>query len=145
MLSTKEAEDYYFKKATQEVIAFVPEQRYSKISQLKNDILYYTGRILPTDKVTSTGKLTNVMLDLSSTMFCVPMIDRNSPIAYSIVSYIHWNHKVAKHAGVETVLRYVLQIAYIIDGRELVRHIRRKCQRCRYMAKKTIEVEMGPT
>jgi hypothetical protein len=42
-------------------------------------------------------------------------------LACGIVNDINWNHKVAKHSGVETTHRYVLQKAYIIEGRDLIR------------------------
>ena len=138
------AKKYYFTKATEEIKAFTPLKKYSNISTEKNKILYYTGRILPTSTSTSTGKLTNAMLDLTASSFFVPIIDRYSPLAFSIVNFIHWYHPVAKHTGVETVYRYVLQLAYVIDGRDLVRLIRKRCERCRYIAKRTIDVEMGP-
>eukprot|EP00111_Clytia_hemisphaerica_P012237 TCONS_00035946-protein len=138
------AQEYFFMKSTQEVKKFTPSKRLANILSEKNGILYYNERILPIEKITSTGKLTNTMFDLSSSTFIVPVFDRYSPIAYSIVNFIHWYHPVAKHKGVETVYRYVLQIAYIIDGRDLIRTIKRNCQRCRYLAKKAINVEMGP-
>ena len=106
--------------------------------------MYYTGRILPNNKITPSGRFTNVMHDLSTSSFFDPLVDRYSPIAYSIVDHIHWNHPVAKHAGVETVFRYVLQIVFIIDGRDLIKLVRKRCERCRYIAKQTINVEMGP-
>ena len=34
--------------------------------------------------------------------------------------------------------------AFIIEGRTLVKSIRRNCQRCRFLLKKTIDVSMGP-
>ena len=142
--SRRKAMQYFFIKATEEVKAFSSKKKYDKISTFNNGILYYTGRILPTNNVTSTGKFTNTMLDLSASTFFVPLVDRYSPIAYSIVNHVHWNHLVAKHAGVETVYRYVLQIAFIIDGRDLIKLIRKRCERCRYIAKQTIDVEMGP-
>ena len=49
------------------------------------------------------------MKDLSVITFCVPVVDKYSPVAYSIVSDIHWNHKVARHTGIETTSRYVLK------------------------------------
>ena len=73
------------------------------------------GRILPNQDIQHTGNSTIIMLDLSSTSFFVPIIDKNFPIAYSIISNIHWYHKVAKHSGVETLMRYVLQKVYIIE------------------------------
>ena len=87
--------------------------------------------------------MTDAMIDLSSTSFCVPIVDAHSPIAYSVVNDIHWNHEVANHRGVETVYRYVLQQCYIINGRSLVKLFRKNCERCRYLAKRTIDIEMG--
>ena len=87
--------------------------------------------------------MTNVMKDLQQTSFCVPIIDKHSPLASSIVTEIHW-YNIAKHAGIETVLRCTLSIAYIIEGREIVKKVKKDCHRCRLLAKRTIEVSMGP-
>ena len=84
------------------------------------------------------------MKDLTTSTFCVPVVDKFSPVAFGVVNDIHWNHKVAKHAGVETVLRYVMTQCYIIDGREIVRMISKCCKRCRYLRMRVIEVCMGP-
>ena len=84
------------------------------------------------------------MKDLARSSFCVPVLDKDSPIAYSIALDIHWNHPVCKHSGVETTLRFIMKIVYIIEGRSLVKIIRKQCQRCRYLMKKTVEATMGP-
>ena len=42
------------------------------------------------------------------------------------------------------VWRYVLKKAYIIEGRSIVKNIKRLCQRCRYLKNKTIDIVMGP-
>ncbi|XP_066928653.1 uncharacterized protein [Clytia hemisphaerica] len=84
------------------------------------------------------------MKDLSSSTFCVPVLDRYSPVSYSIVMDIHWNHPTVRHSGVETTHRFVLQKVYIIDGRSLVKQVRDSCQRCRYLMKRTVEIAMGP-
>ena len=81
----------------------------------------------------SAVKLTDVMTDLSTTTFFVPLVDRCSPLAYSIVNEIHWEHEVANHTGIETVLRYIMKVAYILEGRELVKQFRKSCERCRYL------------
>ena len=137
---------YFYNKATQEVLNFTKESEYKSISKMKDDVLYYTGRILPTQRITFAEgvTMTDVMKDLSSTTFCVPIVDAHSPIAYSIVNEVHWAHKVAKHRGVETVYRYVLQVCYIVNGRGMVKMFGQNCERCRYLAKRTIEIEMGP-
>ena len=89
-------------------------------------------------------KLSDVMLDLTASTFCVPVVDRHSPVAYAIVNEVHWYHSVAKHCGNETVWRYALKYAYILDGKELVRSFRKDCTRCRYLAKRSVDVVMGP-
>eukprot|EP00111_Clytia_hemisphaerica_P023806 TCONS_00070145-protein len=106
-----EARNYLFRKATLEINTFVPTNKVKKISEMKDGILYYTGRILPTDNVTILGNATNVMKDLGALHFHVPIIDRHSPLAYAIVNDIHWNHPTVSHTGVETTWRYILQVA----------------------------------
>ena len=125
------AKQYFFEKATSEVKQFLKPSQYQQITSERNGILYYTGRILPTENVTSTCEMSDVMKDLSSSTFCVPVIYKHSPIAYSIVNDVHWNSSAAKHSGVETVWRYVMKTAFIISGRELVKKIRIHCERCR--------------
>ena len=95
------------------------ETTYKNITEERNGILYYTGRILPTSAITVAGKMTATMLDLSATTFCVPVTSHHSPIAYSIVDEAHW-HEEVKHSGIETTLCYVLKKTYIIHGCELV-------------------------
>ena len=85
-----------------------------------------------------------VSFDLSSALFCVPLTDSLSPFAYSVVNETHWYDEDAKHSGVETVLRYVQRVAYVLEGRRLVKKFRKECSRCRIFAKRAIEVAMGP-
>jgi hypothetical protein len=138
------AKNYYFRLATLEVKHFLKPEQYSKFSQEHNDILYYTGRILPHQKVSSTCKMTSIMKDLSESTFFVPIVDKHSPVAYSVINDVHWNDKTVKHSGVETTLRYTLLHCHIIEGRELVRKFIKSCERCKFLKKKTIEVIMGP-
>ena len=106
-------------------------------------MLYYTGRILPSKIFGGKLSLSDVILDLSSTTFCVPLAESCSPFAYSLVGETHWFNEDAMHSGVETVLRYSQKIAYLIGGRELVKKYRKNCARCRILAKKRVEVAMG--
>ena len=41
-------------------------------------------------------------------------------------------------------MRFVLKIAYIIEGRSLVQKFRINCPRCRFLNKKSVDVAMGP-
>ena len=137
------AERYFFLKATHEVKNFIQLKKYKKISTITNDMLTYTRRILPTDGVSIVGNATEVMKDLSSSTFNVPLVDKHSPLAISIVNEIHWYHHTAQHCGQETVWRYVLQTCYIIEGKSLVEMVGKCCERCRYLNKRTLDVIMG--
>ena len=139
------AKNYFFRKATAEIKHFAKSSDYESISKEEDEILYYTGRILPTDSISDVHeRMTDVMKDLSATTFCVPLVYKHSPLAYSIVSEIHWYSSVAQHSGIETMWRYVLQVAYIMGGRDIVKKYKLNCIRCRFLRKKFIEVEMGP-
>ena len=140
----KSAEEYYFQKGTCEVKTFTSKSKYENITCEKDGKLMFTGRILPDQDMSIVGKFTKFMKDLSSTTFCVPVLDRYSPVAYSIVLDIHWNHPTARHSGVETTHRFVMQKAHIIEGRQLVKQIRDSCERCRYLMKRTVDIAMGP-
>ena len=76
----QDAEKYFFKAATAEVKHFMKEKEYKKFSEEKNEILMYTGRILATE-VCAVTPMTAAMKDLCSTTFCVPIIEKYSPIA----------------------------------------------------------------
>ena len=97
------SENYFFKKATSEVKGFVKEKEYQKISFQKDRILHYKGKILATERINATCKMSTVIKDLCSNSFCVPVIYKHSPLAYSIVNEINWYSDAAKHSGVETV------------------------------------------
>ena len=78
------------------------------------------------------------------TSFCVPLVDKNSPIAYALINEIHWYNDDAMHSGNETVARHVLKVAHIIDGRGIIKQFRKECPRYRYLLKKSIDIAMGP-
>ena len=88
--------------------------------------------------------MSNVMKDLCSNTFYVPVVYKHSPLVYSIVNKIHWHSDAAKHSGVETVWRYVLKLEYIMQGRDLVKKVKKNCERWRYLRKKVINIGMGP-
>ena len=97
------AKEYFFRKATLEVKRFIKPTQYQKISIERDGILYYSGRILPTDNIKITGEMSTVMKDLAADTFCVPIIYKHSPLAYSLINEVHWHSKAAMHSGVETV------------------------------------------
>ena len=113
----KKAQIYYAKKTTAEIKKFLKPNQYMKISKEIDGVLMYSERVLPINDITIVGKVTKTMKDLTASSFCVPLTDKHSPVAFSLVNDVHWNHPTARHCGVETVLRYVNQTMYIIEGR----------------------------
>ena len=132
----KSAMTYFFRKATQEIKHFLKPRVYSSISTEIEGILYYSNRILPSKELRGTTQLSDVMLDLSSTTFCVPLTDQFSPIAYAIVNEVHMHHNDVKHGGIETILRYSQMISNIIGGRDLVKKYEKNCKKCKILKKK---------
>ena len=51
----------------------------------------------------------------------VPVLDRFSPLSYSIANHVHW--ELAKHKGMETCSRTSLERVHILQGPALYREI----------------------
>ena len=49
------------------------------------------------------------------------------PIAYAIANETHWYHPDVKHGGLESVLRQVHCVAYIIGGRKFTKASKKAC------------------
>ena len=103
------ARNYLYKKATLEIKQLLPKKVYQRISKEKDEILYYTGRILPSQEFNGEPNLSEVC------------IERFSPLAYALVNEVHWYNTDAKHTGNETVTRYVQKVAHIIEGRSIIK------------------------
>ena len=88
-------------------------------------------------------ELSNACLDLAANSFHVPLVDRYSPLAFSIINEVHWHHADAWDSRGDTVFRYALQIVYVVEGRGLVNTIRSDCVRRRYLKTGYQEVDMG--
>ena len=138
------AMQYFFRVATEEVKHFLPKAKYEQISTEKSGILYYTGRILPTQEIVGDPTMCDVCLDLVKSSFCVPLVESLSPIAYSIASEIHWHHPDVRHRGLESILRETNKLVFIIGGRGLQKSIKDCCARCRFLHKREVKVAMGP-
>ena len=63
---------YFYKKGTEEIKQFVPEARYKNISKEINGIMYYIGRILPTQEIGGQLTLCDTSFDLTQATFYVP-------------------------------------------------------------------------
>ena len=122
-IDLKKVLEYVYRKATLELIKFAEKQSYKNITEMKDNILYYTGRTLPSQEFGGNLSMSDVTMDLSASTFVVPVIDSLSPLAFSIVNEVHWYDPVAKHSGNDTVLRYTKKYAHIVEGREFSKAI----------------------
>ena len=143
----KQAKDYFFRKGTREVKHFCKEKDWKEISVLKEDILYYSGRVLEDQTILSVEK---VMFDIEPLQFCQPILDRYSPVSYSIMLESHGprmypacSAEGVHHKNTIVTLRESMRIAHILKGRDLAKEIRESCVFCRRFRKRFLEVEMG--
>ena len=134
--------NYFFMKASEEVKSFVHPKNYQNISVERNNILYFTGRV-PLENLTFKCKMTDTMLDLSTGTFIVPLVEKYSPLSFSVMNQIHWYDSTAKHSGIETTIRSTMTVAHILGVRDVAKLFRKNCVRCRFLLMKTVDVEMG--
>ena len=144
ILMINAALNYFYVKATNEIKQFVSVNKYENITVERDGILYYTSRILPTQQFSGDLTLCDTSFDLTSSTFCVPVVDHLSPVAYAVANEVHWYHADVKHGGVESMLREIQCVVHVIGGRSLVKNLKNSCPRCRALEKKLLEVAMGP-
>ena len=140
ILSTLEqriAENYFFSLATREAIKFSSKKDLVH-TDMRNGILYYTGRVLQGQEILAPQK---VMFDLPPLNFVRPVLDRFSPIAYSIM--VHCHTEVVHHRSALATLRSSRDYAYIFRGRDLAIEVRENCRSCTRFKRKLLDVEMG--
>ena len=105
-------------------------------------ILLSKGRLIDGMNFVETGELGNFNLGSLGVKVNIPVLDRFSPLSYSIAQYIHWT--VGKHRGIETSNRLSLEHVSIIQGMTLYRELAEECIRCHMKRKGFVEVPMGP-
>ena len=133
---------YLYTKATQEVLHFNPKAKVDKIAVMKDGILVSRGRIIDGMNFVETGDLEIPDLMRLGIKAHVPVIDRHSPLAYSIASHVHW--ELARHKGIETCNRISLTHVHIMQGANLYKELGEQCVRCRMRRKQYMQMPMGP-
>ena len=132
-------ENYFFKLGSDEVKHFCSKKDFQGCTVEKGGILFYTSRVLDGQTIEDPE---DAMLDLQPLSFVRPVLDRFSPVAYSIM--LHAHGVVSKHRNAICTLRESRAIAYIFRGRDLSIEVRENCVSCRRYRAKLLEVEMGP-
>ena len=136
---------YLYKKGSEEVKEFNKKDFVNKISIERNGILFLKSRILDGQRFQIAGGFENINsfgLEQFGLNMAVPVLDRNSPLSYSIGDYVH--RILSKHGGYETCLRQSLNICFIIQGMGLFRELGEDCVTCAKLRKKYFDVSMGP-
>ena len=131
------ATNIIFKIATTEVKQFCDKKDLKDCVE-EDDILKYTGRFVDGLKVENKSPL---FLDVSPLSFNVPLVDRYSPVAYSIMMHAHMT--MTQHGGVQSTLRASRTVAFIIKGRDLAKEVKKECGFCKRYKAKTLDAEMG--
>ena len=129
---------YFFVKGTREVKKFVPAKDYVDVTTEKDGVLYYNARILEGTEVTD---MANIMTDIEPLQFCVPVLDRFSPLSYSVMMHSH--AELSHHRNINTALLQSRTIAFIFRGRDLAKQIQAACVGCKRFKARLIEVEMA--
>ena len=101
---------YFSLKASNELKHFLVKKKYVNISKEIDGILYYSGRILEDYQFDGYPDLCAAAIDLSSTTFCVPLMDQYSPVGIAISLEVHWHHPDVRHKGIETIYRQMSKV-----------------------------------
>jgi hypothetical protein len=131
-------EHYYYRRSTIETLKCAPKKDL-KDTDLRGKILYYTGRILHGQDVDAPE---NSMFDIDHLCFVRPVVDRYSPVAYSIM--VHAHTEVVNHRSAVATLRSSRDIVYILRGRDLANEVRESCKFCTRYKRKLLAPEIGP-
>ena len=132
------AERYLFKKTTAELLNFVPKKKIPSHT-IDDGIVKFTGRILDGEGPVSPA---GVLLDVTPGSFIKPILDRHSPVAFSLM--VHCHSKLTHHGGAIATLRMAYTIAYVMHGKSLAVEVQKKCYYCRRFKPKKLKAAMGP-
>ena len=107
---------YLFRKATVELKAFHNDGYLAKIGVEVDGVILSKGRIMEGMEFLETAEL-ELNLGAMGLRTHLPVLDRYSPLSYSIAQYVHW--KLAPHRGAETCNRVSLENVQILQGASL--------------------------
>ena len=133
---------YLYRKASEEVKHFCKKEKLVKVSVEQEGVLLSKGRLLDQMNFQETGELKKLNLGALGVKTRLPLIERFSPLAYSIAEHIHYS--VAKHRGVETCTRISAENILILQAPTLYKEFAEDCMVCNMKRKRFLQVEMGP-
>ena len=122
------------KIATKEVYQGTTESQRESYCTGSDGILYSSGRLPAPVLLSKDNPLYN------SFSFVRPVALASSELVYSLIMHLHWQYN---HPGVERMVFLTLQTLHVPNVRKVCKYIRKTCNRCRYILKKTLRVEVG--
>ena len=133
---------YLYSTATKEVEHFAKPGVLDKFVK-KDGILYHKNRVNVGQRFLQAAELDGLdILRAQGINLLTPIIDRYSPLAYSIADHIHCN--IAKHKGFETCVRISHGFVFIVSAFGLFQEIGDDCASCKKLRKKFLQAAMGP-
>ena len=132
---------YLYRKETKVVKKFTHKKFLDKIAYEVDGILLSKGRLLDGINFTETGEFGDFNLGSLGVKVNIPVLERYSPLSYSIAQYVHW--QVGRHRGIETSNRLSLEQVSIIQGMTLYREIASECIKCHMKRKHLTEMAYG--
>ena len=133
---------YLYRKGTKEVKHFMKENKIMKIAVEKEGVLLSSGRLLEEMNFRETSELPELNLGSLGVKINLPVIERFSPLAYSLADHIHWD--LARRKGTESCNRISLENVSIVQGATLYKELGEDCIVCKKKRKKHLEAAMGP-
>ena len=134
---------YLYTTASREVEHFVKPEKIKRHMVKRDGILFHRGRILDRHRYTQSANFKDISgLIAQDLNVFTPVVERWSPLAYSIGSWIH--RDVGQHSGFETSYRHSLDFCYILQGLSLFETLGRECVFCNKLRARFIQASMGP-
>ena len=135
-------ENFWFRLASQELESYGITTKVLGTFQNKNGIYYYTGRLSEEFPVTTADLDINVFFDNQDFRSVLPVVHSKSSVFYAYLLYVH-DH-LRPHSGIELTYREISKKMYVLDKpRNLVQKLRKDCQKCKIIFKKTLDLEMA--
>ena len=128
-----------FVATTAEVKKFNSPKAIAAVATELDGILVFNGRILDDTRPKS---LVSLSFDLLPRSFCRPVVDRYSPVAYSVMLYVH--NTLTNHGSILHAIRVSAGIVYIMGCRSLAIEIRESCHHCKRYKVRLLEAALGP-
>ena len=136
----QESKDIMYRFETKRLKDTLSKKQLEKFEYYQG-VLYYESRINKENPFKFKDLDKVPFIDAHTIKPYLPVVQKDSPILYSLVIYIHC--KSTPHVGVERTVREVFKEVFVIGGlREMIRKIKNQCITCRRLERPTVELKM---